>query len=69
LCGHLDDVDDIVREAFLQAIAGLGRLRDPDLRTAALVPHQCYQDAGHEQAYRRSVAADDRCQSLPGLMG
>ena len=30
LCAHPDDVDDIVQEAFLQAFAGLGRLRDPD---------------------------------------
>ena len=30
LRAHPDDVDDIVQEAFLQAFAGLGRLRDPD---------------------------------------
>jgi RNA polymerase sigma-70 factor (ECF subfamily) len=30
LCAHPDDVDDIVQEAFLQAFAGLDRLRDPD---------------------------------------
>lgn len=30
LGAHPDDVDDIVQEAFLQAFAGLGRLRDPD---------------------------------------
>jgi Sigma-70 region 2/Domain of unknown function (DUF151) len=30
LCAHRDDVDDVVQEAFLQALAGLGRLRDPD---------------------------------------
>jgi hypothetical protein len=30
LGAHQDDVDDIVQEAFLQAFAGLGRLRDPD---------------------------------------
>jgi RNA polymerase sigma factor (sigma-70 family) len=30
LGAHPDDVDDIVQEAFLQAFAGLDRLRDPD---------------------------------------
>jgi RNA polymerase sigma-70 factor, ECF subfamily len=30
LCADPDDADDIVQEAFLQAFAGLGRLRDPD---------------------------------------
>jgi RNA polymerase sigma factor (sigma-70 family) len=30
LGAHPDDVDDIVQEAFLQAFASLGRLRDPD---------------------------------------
>jgi DNA-directed RNA polymerase specialized sigma24 family protein len=30
LGAHPDDVDDIVQEAFLQAFAGLGRLREPD---------------------------------------
>jgi len=30
LGAHQDDVDDIVQEAFLQAFAGLARLRDPD---------------------------------------
>jgi len=30
LCAYPDDVDDVVQEAFLQAFAGLGRLRDPD---------------------------------------
>ena len=30
LCGHADDVDDIVQEAFLQAFMALDRLRDPD---------------------------------------
>jgi len=30
LCAYPDEVDDIVQEAFLQAFAGLGRLRDPD---------------------------------------
>jgi RNA polymerase sigma-70 factor (ECF subfamily) len=29
-CAHPDDADDIVQEAFLQAFAGLGRLREPD---------------------------------------
>ena len=29
-CAHPDDVDDVVQEAFLQAFAGLVRLRDPD---------------------------------------
>jgi len=29
LCAYPDDVDDVVQEAFLQAFAGLGRLRDP----------------------------------------
>jgi RNA polymerase sigma factor (sigma-70 family) len=30
LCPRLDDVDDAVQDAFLQAFVALGRLRDPD---------------------------------------
>ena len=36
LCGHADDVDDIVQEAFLQAFMALDRLRDPDRFSAWL---------------------------------
>ena len=36
LCGHPDDVDDIVQEAFLQAFMALDRLRDPDRFSAWL---------------------------------
>lgn len=36
LCGHADDVDDIVQEAFLHAFLALDRLRDPDRFSAWL---------------------------------
>ena len=51
LCGHADDADDIVQEAFLQAFLALDRLRDPDRFGAWLagIIRNVHRVAGRQQ--------------------
>jgi RNA polymerase sigma factor (sigma-70 family) len=51
LCGHADDVDDIVQEAFLQAFMALDRLRDPDRFSAWLagIIRNVHRAAGRQE--------------------